>query len=106
MFLLKKSGASVPFVMKVMMGNAKLSFCVPTVGRKHECSGSAPEAQRFPNGTAFCKSKSRTAEVSKSDKVSEGALPWASPDEAGKEAVWHITDSDCYRLLLVSSLGL
>jgi hypothetical protein len=37
----------------------------------------------------------RTAEVSKSDEDSEGALERASPDEAGKETFWHITDSFC-----------
>lgn len=31
---------------------------------------------------------SRRVEVSQSAYVSEGALLWSSPDEAGKEAVW------------------
>ena len=38
-----------------------------------------PEPQKFPKG----------------DEVSEGALERSSPDEAGKEAIWHITDSVC-----------
>ncbi|MEP2025783.1 MAG: hypothetical protein ABJH98_12130 [Reichenbachiella sp.] len=38
-----------------------------------------PEARTFP----------------KSYEVSEGAHLRTSPDEAGKEAVWHITDSVC-----------
>ena len=42
----------------------------------------------------------RTTGVFKCDEIPEGALERTSPDEAGKEAVWHITDSVCYMAYL------